>query len=135
MLDGRAMLRGRDGADGGPDLHIPLLVRRPPRGAPYRGPTKGVRMTRLHLLTMWAAFGIGCASTIRVKETADGGQIVLDGDRRKTMELATPVMGARCGGPTQYRIVEDTGAQANDWEQGQWQLTYVCNSPPDKIKP
>jgi hypothetical protein len=92
-------------------------------------------MRRLYLLTMWAAVGVGCASTIRVRETVDGGEIQLNGDRGETMGLATPIMGARCGGPKAYRIVDDTGADAHDWDQGEWRLTYVCTSAPKKAKP
>ena len=84
-------------------------------------------MKRLLGIALWGlVLGVGCSSTIRAKETSTGGEITLTGGRRETMELATPVMSARCGGTDAYQVLEDSGAEAHSSDSGEWRLTYQC---------
>ena len=92
-------------------------------------------MNRLVLAAVAASLCAACSSTIRVKETSTGGDITLVGARGETMDLAKPVMAAKCGGPQGYDVVEDTGPEAHPDEQGEWRLTYRCRSGQQEAKP
>ena len=92
-------------------------------------------MKRLILGLSMAVVLMACSSTIRVKDTSNGGQITMMGGRGETMDLAKPVMAAKCGGPSGYDVTEDSGADAHPTDQGEWQLTYRCRSGAQEAKP